>query len=193
MDFIYFFCIFVSLKGKQTKENSMKKLFIFLFVIGIFPIIASSQTLSPTVISSSGGFFSNSNGMLSFTVAEMTMVETFSQPGNILTQGFQQPEDMSVGINETTVETGGTLIFPNPTNGHFTLNYYNYDNSQTTINLYNMVGQIVLSKTVSQTVGLNIQKFDISLYSQGMYLLEYTSTNSKGEKKTSIHKLSLEY
>jgi hypothetical protein len=171
----------------------MKKIFTLLFAIGIFPIIVNSQTLSPTVISSSGGFYSNGSGMLSFTVAEMTMVETFTQPGNILTQGFQQPEDILNGINELTVDEGGTLIFPNPTSGNFILNYYNYDNSQSTINIYNMIGQIVLTKTVSQTVGLNSQKFDISKFSQGMYLLELTTTNSKGEKKTSIHKLSLEY
>ncbi|MGD0710559.1 MAG: T9SS type A sorting domain-containing protein [Bacteroidales bacterium] len=171
----------------------MKKIFTLLFVIGIFPLIVSSQTLSPTVVSSSGGFVSNSAGMLSYTVAEMTMVQTFIQSANILTQGFQQPEDMSVGIKESIVDAGGTLIYPNPTNGSFTLSYYNYDNSQTEINLYNMLGQILLTKTVSQTVGLNTQKFDISTYSQGMYFLEFTSTNSKGEKKTAIHKISLEY
>jgi len=171
----------------------MKKLFTFLFACGIFPLIVSSQTLSPTVISSSGGFTSNSSGMLSFTVAEMTMVQTFTQSSNILTQGFQQPEDMSVGINEPVVETGNTLIYPNPTSGQFTLNYYNYDNSQTSIYLYNTLGQIVLSKAVSQTAGLNTQKFDITTYSEGMYFLELTATNSKGEKKTTVHKISLEY
>ena len=145
----------------------MKRLITLFFAIGIFPIIASSQTLSPSVISSSGGFYSNSSGMLSFTVAEMTMVETFSQPGNILTQGFQQPEDYSVGINEPTVETGGALIFPNPTNGHFLLSYYNYDNSQTTINLYNMVGQIVYRKVLPRTRDCSGRSTRNTLFSRG--------------------------
>jgi hypothetical protein len=171
----------------------MKKLITFLFAIGILPIIVSSQTLSPTVVSSSGGFTSNSSGMLSYTVAEMTMVQTFSSASNYLTQGFQQPEDLTTGINEPVVETGGLIIFPNPSNGRFTLNYYNFDNSQTQINLYDVLGQIVLSRDVSQTVGLNSQKFDISTYGQGMYFLELTTTNSKGEKTTTIHKISLEY
>lgn len=167
----------------------MKKIIIFLFAIGIFPIIASCQTLSPTVISSGGGFTNNSSGMLSYTVAEMTMVQTFIQTSNILTQGFQQPEDMATGINELVVETGNTIIFPNPSTGEFTLNYYNYDNSQTEISLYNMLGQIVLTKTVSQTIGLNTQKFDISTYSEGMYFLELTSTNSRGKRKQPSIKL----
>ena len=49
---------------------------------------ANAQSLSPSVISSAGDFFSNASGSLSSTVAEMTMVETFSSTNNKLTQGF---------------------------------------------------------------------------------------------------------
>jgi len=152
-----------------------------------------AQTLSPTVISSSGGFYSNTSGMLSFTVAEMTMVQTFSAGSNILTQGFQQPEDYTVGIVEPPVVSGDILIYPNPTNGNFTLNYYNYDNSETTLRLFNLSGQVLMEKQVSQLVGLNTINFNISDFSQGMYILELATTNSKGEKNSSYHKINLVY
>ncbi|MGD0710407.1 MAG: hypothetical protein ABR968_04440 [Bacteroidales bacterium] len=91
------------------------KFLVLIAVLGICGLTARSQTLSPTVISSSGGFYNNSSGMLSTTVAEMTMVQTFQSGSNFLTQGFQQPEDYTVGIVETPVVSGDILIYPNPT------------------------------------------------------------------------------
>jgi len=158
---------------------------------GIFNLHA--QTLSPTVISSSGGYFTSASASLSFTVAEMTMVQTFTSPGNILTQGFQQPEDLTVSISETPTVSGDVSIYPNPTNGAFTLSYLCNDNSETTIKLYNIVGQLMLSIPVTQVAGLNTYKFDINSFSQGIYMLELTVVNAKGEKTTDYHKINLVY
>ncbi|MGD0712171.1 MAG: T9SS type A sorting domain-containing protein [Bacteroidales bacterium] len=171
----------------------MKNKLVLIVVIGICWFSASSQTLSPTVISSSGGFYNNSSGMLSFTVAEMTMVQTFIQSANILTQGFQQPEDYTVGIVETPVVSGNLLIYPNPTNGSFVLSFTGNDNTETSIRIFNLAGQLVMEKQVTQSTGLNTIKFDISAYSQGMYILQLATTNSKGEKSSSYHKINLVY
>ena len=170
----------------------MKK-FTFLLLFACIGFSAHSQTLSPTVISSSGGFYSNSSGMLSFTVAEMTMVQTFTSSGNILMQGFQQPEDLSVGINEIPVASGELLIYPNPTNGSFTLSFQSNNASEASIRIYKLAGQVVLEKQLSQSAGLNTINFDISAYSQGMYILQLATTNAKGEKNSSYHKINLVY
>jgi hypothetical protein len=152
-----------------------------------------SQTLSPTVVSSSGGYFTSASASLSFTVAEMTMVQTFTSAGNILTQGFQQPEDLSVSIPEPSTVSGEIMIYPNPTNGNFTLSYVSNETSETTINLYNLIGQVVLTKAVSQVKGLNTVNFDISSFSQGIYMLELALSNTKGEKKATYQKINLVY
>jgi arginine decarboxylase-like protein len=167
--------------------------FMLIVVLGICGFTTRSQTLSPTVISSSGGFYTSANAMLSYTVAEMTMVQTFIQPGNILTQGFQQPEDYVTGIVETAVVSGDILIYPNPTNGSFVLSFNNNGNSESNIRIFNLAGQLVMEKQVSQSTGLNTINFDISAYSQGIYILELATTNSKGEKNSSYHKINLEY
>ncbi len=72
------------------KMQTMKKLCLLpvLFLVVLF---AKAQTLSPTAIVSTGGFSSNANGSLSYSVGELTMVKTFTGNGSILTQGFQQP------------------------------------------------------------------------------------------------------
>lgn len=169
------------------------RLLTLIAVMGIFGLTARSQTLSPTVISSSGGFYNNSSGMLSTTVAEMTMVQTFQSGSNFLTQGFQQPEDYTVGIVETPVVSGEFLIYPNPTNGSFVLSFTGNNNTETSIRLFNLAGQVVLEKQVTQSAGLNTINFDISTFSQGMYILGLATTNSKGEKNSSYHKINLVY
>ncbi len=176
------------------------KLLILIFVLGICGFSPQAQTLSPTVISSSGGYFTSANASLSFTVAEMTMVNTFTSTNNILTQGFQQPEDYLVGITETPVFKGEVLIYPNPSNGNFILSYVSNYSSDNIIKLYNLLGQVVFTKTVVQVNGLNTVNFDIRNLNQGIYLLELTLMDLKGEKlaspvgrKTEIHKINLIY
>jgi hypothetical protein len=71
----------------------------------------------------------------------------------------------------------------------FTIN----DNSETDIRIYNLAGQLVLEKQESRSAGLNTINFDISTYSQGIYILELATTNLKGEKSSSYHKINLVY
>jgi len=169
------------------------KFLILIAVFGICGITARSQTLSPTVISSSGGFFTSGSAELSTTVAEMTMVQTFSDGSNYLTQGFQQPEVVTVGINEIPVASNDILVYPNPTSGSFALSFNSEGNSESSIRIYNLAGQVVVEKQLTQAVGLNTVDFDLSNFSQGMYILELASTNAKGEKSMSYHKINLVY
>lgn len=179
-----------SLKYIFMKNKNL--IFISMFsLMSIFSIQA--QTLTPTVISSAGGFYSSSNAMLSFTVAEMTMVQTFSVTNNILTQGFQQPEDFVVGIIEPVKNSGEFTTYPNPTSGLFTLSFLGIANGSCDIKLYNLVGQIMLTKNISQNAGLNSVDFDISNMSQGIYLLELSTVDLKGIKQINYHKINLVY
>src|SRR4051812_34416638 len=91
----------------------MKRNLLLLCTIAIV-IISKAQSLTPYVVSSSGGFFSNNAGMLSSTVGEMTMVNTFTSSTNILTQGFQQVIDMSVNVSELRRHQFEIAVYPNP-------------------------------------------------------------------------------
>jgi len=92
----------------------MRNILLLLTIVAA-PFIASAQMLTPTVIASTGGFSSNANGSLSYTVGEMTMVQTFSANGNILTQGFQQPNEVLTGLIDLTQgQFGSFVVYPNP-------------------------------------------------------------------------------
>jgi hypothetical protein len=92
----------------------MKKYYALVASLLCFMSI-NAQSLSPSVIASTGGFSSNAGNSISYTVGEMTMVQTFSASGTILTQGFQQPNDFSTGLLAVNSNASGDLvIYPNP-------------------------------------------------------------------------------
>ena len=87
--------------------------------------VANCQTLSPSVLPSAGGYYSASNGSLSWTLGE-TVIPTLTAGGNMLTQGFQQPYKMTLnlkafiqgyykggGLMENVLFTQGVINVPN--------------------------------------------------------------------------------
>lgn len=169
----------------------MKKIFILFLLAGLLPYWAISQTLTPSVIASSGGFATASNGSLSFTVGEMTMVQTFSSANNFLTQGFQQPEDLFVSIPEIPNVSGGLIIFPSPTSGAFSLQFTGDEETEKVVSMYNSLGQLVKKVAVHQAFGTNKIDLDISEFSQGIYLIQLDLRNSTGALVPVVSKINL--
>jgi hypothetical protein len=170
----------------------MKILLQWTFMM-LLCISVKAQTLSPVVISSSGGYYSAGGNSLSVTVAEMTMVQSFIQPTNMLTQGFQQPEQLTTGIAETETVQGEVIVFPNPNNGQFNISYNALNNGQYQVKIFNMVGQIVFAQSYGADAGINTISLSIGQFGQGIYMLEFSSTDLKGKQKNSIHKINLVY
>jgi len=159
----------------------------------VFSFSGRAQTLSPCVVSSAGGYYTSASASLSFTVAEMTMVQTFTSTGNILTQGFQQPEDLSVGIPQSEISLNDYLIYPNPTSGTFTLEFNSASENPVTIKLFNLVGQEILTNNFSASSGINKISLDISNLSQGIYMLEINTGTDNANTTPTIKKINLVY
>ncbi len=72
---------------------------ITLFFIALLSYTIVAQTTSPEVVASSGDYYLNANGSLSWTLGELSTA-TYSSANNMLTQGFQQPVSVTItGIN----------------------------------------------------------------------------------------------
>jgi hypothetical protein len=170
-----------------------KTTLLFGAFVMLLSISIKAQTLTPTVLSSSGGFYTDGNTTLSFTVAEMTMVQTFTGGTNFLTQGFQQPELITVSIAENEVVPGEITVYPNPTSGAFNISYNTKNDGEYLVRIYDMVGQLVFAQSYAAGPGLNTIKVDIGQYRQGLYMLELSSTQLNGKKNSSIHKINLVY
>jgi hypothetical protein len=172
----------------------MKKTILFLWAfVMLLSISMKAQTLSPSVISSSGAFYSVGGNSLSVTVAEMTMVQSFIQPTNMLTQGFQQPEQLTTVIAENEVMHGDLLVYPNPTNGQFNMSYNAVNDADYIVRIFNSIGQVVFDQSYGAAIGSNKTSFDIGKFRQGIYMLELSTTDSNGKQRSSIYKINLVY
>lgn len=75
------------------------------------------------------------------------------------------------GINE--IENDLIGIYPNPSNGKFTVSIDKFNNGE--IKIYSMVGSLILSKEI--TKGNN--EFDLSANGKGMYFIKFTDKAGK--------------
>ena len=77
----------------------------------------------------------------------------------------------------------GLNLFPNPANTTLTVNYFTPSMDNTSIEVYNMMGQVVNSINVSGNQGLNSRELDLTSMSNGVYFLKVTQNNNTLTKK----------
>ncbi len=158
----------------------MRKLLLILTVAAV-PFVMKAQMLTPTVIASTGGFSSNANGSLSYTVGEMTMVQTFSANGNILTQGFQQPNDNVTGLIDLTQDAFGSfVVYPNPAIDDMWFGFQLPEAGKVQITLYDAIGQKISDVYhTSYDNGKIVEQLNVSLYAVGIYILTMDFVSDK--------------
>jgi hypothetical protein len=72
----------------------MRKIGLWAIFLAVAMNHTSAQSISNKVLPSGGGNLSANNVQLSFTIGE-TVIPTFSSSSNMISQGFQQPSDIS--------------------------------------------------------------------------------------------------
>lgn len=151
----------------------MKQIITLIIIAIAAPFAIKAQSLSPTVIASTGGFSSNSNGSLSYTVGEMTMVQTFSAGNNILTQGFQQPNDITIGLIDITKdEFGSFIVYPNPAVDNMWFGFQFPEQGKVTVSLFNTLGQKIADVyTADYSNGKTVEQMNVSTLAAGSYFL----------------------
>jgi hypothetical protein len=161
----------------------MKKLFT-LFIIAALPFAMYAQSLTPQVISSTGGFSSNANGSLSYTVGEMSMVNTLSNGNSILTQGFQQPNDLSVGILDVSKgEFGSFMVYPNPAVDNLFFGFQFPEAGRVTVTIYDVLGQKLAEVyNGDYTNGKVVETLNVTNYAAGVYVMSVTFMGEKSNR-----------
>ncbi len=161
----------------------MNKIY-FLFLMAFSAAGLNAQMLTPTVIASTGGFSSNANGSLSYTVGEMTMVQTFSNSSNILTQGFQQPDENVTGlIDLTRDEFGSFVVYPNPAVDNLWFGFQLPEEGKVQITLYNAIGQKISDVySTNYDSGKMGEQLNVTMYAAGVYILTMNFVSAKDGK-----------
>jgi hypothetical protein len=171
----------------------MNKVYSIFFLM-FSATLLNAQMLTPTVIASTGGFTSNANGSLSYTVGEMTMVQTFTANGNILTQGFQQPEDNLTGLIDITQdEFGSFVVYPNPAVDNLWFGFQLPEEGKVQIALYDAIGQKISDVYhTSYDSGKIVEQLNVSAYAAGVYMLTMNFVSNKdGKVHTSAKKFQV--
>ncbi len=167
----------------------MKNLIVLLLTVLLFQ--AQAQSVSPSVLASTGSYFSNATFSLSSTFGEMTMVETFSGGNNFLTQGFQQPFQMSTGITNPIPDNGTFSIYPNPSDGNFLLTFHYATGGTSSFRMLNMLGQVVNNTTVKFDKGVNFQNFNLHSLANGIYFFEANYSFTDGKVLKNVSKINI--
>ena len=134
-------------------------------------IAGHSQQLNPSVLSTSGAFYTSADASLSATVGEMTAVETYISFSAILTQGFQQPWDLGTSVSDGPIEGFAYRIFPNPSDGNVYLLTTSTADASFTIVVSDLLGRQLLQSDQEHYGKETVHPLDLSELSQGTYVL----------------------
>jgi len=153
-----------------------KKHFSFLFLFLILPFVLNAQE----IITSSGGYGSVTGAKVTWTVGE-TISETFSGPGVILTQGFNQGNIVITAIKEME-EIGLSLkVFPNPASDMVTISSGTPKTDNLRYILVDINGKILLNNQFL----LPESQFSVSDLKPAMYFLKIFD----GKKELAVYKV----
>jgi PKD repeat protein len=89
------------------------------------------------------------------------------------------------GVGIENVSNPGThfVVYPNPNNGNFNLVFTSTEITEYTVQLRNVLGQVVFQEKITNFTGSYFKTFDITNYGKGEYFLTITNANSRKMEK----------
>ena len=96
-------------------------------------------------------------------------------------------------INPTSIKTNATSnvsfeVYPNPTKGETNLKINAVNAGNTNVVVVNTLGQVVYSKQIELTVGINTLQLDANNFANGLYTVMVESQNGSMVKKLTVTK-----
>lgn len=89
----------------------------------------------------------------------------------------------TVGINELSDNGTSFIVYPNPNNGLFTIQFNSTEMTTYTVEIQNVIGQIIYKENMNEFSGSYTKEFNISNYGKGEYFIVVSdSKNNKTEK-----------
>lgn len=149
----------------------MKSLLTMMGICLFAVFSTNAQSLERQVIGSAGGYDVAGGVSLSFTVGE-PVVETAISGSVVLTQGFQQPDDLGTGIKENVKITLDYTVYPNPTENLIFIELTTQEPAKVHLALYDMVGQEIDGLGMESLVnGTSREQMDLSELAAANYVL----------------------
>ena len=146
-----------------------------LIALILINTIVRSQSVSSSVINSTGNYYSQGYYTIDWSIGELALVESMQSEGQvvILTNGFLQPNlsDSKDSNTRRRFSNDEIRIMPNPTHGRIEVNFSVQQNGTLHLNVYDANGKF-LKRDQLLNNGIMISKFiDLTSLSPGTYFL----------------------
>lgn len=145
----------------DCSPKGMKSRFIVLCTAGMLWAGLAQAQESANV---SGGDATGNGGTASYSIGQV-LYSTVNGSTGTITQGVQQPYEITnVGVNETELNIS-LIAFPNPTADKITLEISNYNNERLSFQLLDIHGKLLYNGQIAaqQTV-LNMHSLPAATY-----------------------------
>jgi hypothetical protein len=144
----------------------------------------TNYTMPPASINSSSGDMTFNPTTIGLYAFSMKIDEWRTVSNNLYLIGSTFREMLIVvdssyliSVNEQSIQNNFFTIYPNPTNGIFTIALNNTNNAD--IEIYSISGQLVLQQKLTQVVNT----IDLTNYAIGMYLVKVTTKDNLTQLK----------
>jgi|LakMenEpi03Aug12_release.lakeMendotaPanAssembly.Ray.scaffolds.fasta_scaffold69435_3 hypothetical protein len=167
----------------------MKIILVILFVL--FSAHIKAQSLTPTVVSSTGNFKVTGGYSLSSTVGE-PITTTVTSANYILTQGFQQQSLKGVSVQEIQTENLNINVFPNPATEEVHVLILSPRASNTQVKMFDIIGREIIVPTTIINEGTQKQfTLNLKSLSASMYFISVNDQINRTTQTIKIQKVTL--
>ena len=150
----------------------------FPFLTFFITSVASAQSITPSVINSTGGTAIVGNLIVDWNVGE-SMVSTQSN-GIIVTNGQLQPVDGIISVEELST-SWNVSVYPNPTRDEFVITTPNAGVFEAS--LFDLAGKFISKQTLMST-----NRMDVRSLANGSYYLQVRNTSNQDFKTITLIK-----
>ena len=169
------------------KSFLLRQSFFLLFAFAVKPLAA--QSIQRSAFTSAGSYNQQLSVSLQSNIGEM-VVATYSTPGNMLSQGFIQNDQLSVTILDANSGTVSGRYFPNPAVSSVTIELDHLLSGDLVIEVADVLGKnrnipFSYDRQGSQT----ICRLDLSELSAGLYLVHIRSNSNQYDQLFRIMKI----
>ncbi len=166
----------------------MKSCWMFLIAACLIsPLVKGQVELAPQVVSSAGGYHESDNITISWTLGELA-ITTLSGGGMLLTQGFQQPFDVGVGLPVNRVNWS-ISVFPNPVGNQLSIRFDLNRTGDYLLEVQDVTGRLITRKLYREVDPGDVVVINTSGYTEGVYFLKVLTPERYQVQVTSLRKL----
>ena len=172
----------------------MRKVRLLFFSVGIFFSLGSfAQSISPATLNTTGGTYIFTYYRVEWSFGESMAINTMTDANSnvFVTNGILQPNTHNPATvnNNTAWDRDEIRILPNPTQNVIEIDFFTKQKGKVIMNLFDEAGKYVGTKQFDYFGNGSIQRWDLSQFASGMYLLNIqlqptgTSVAKKGSFK----------